>query len=263
MALAVTACKPGGPSGQVVATVNGKEITRQDLVAEAKAIGNPHASPQALLQQVIARDLLAQSAHDQKLDGYPGYPSDLVRIQQTFLAEKAVQHLVKPGGAPTPAAIAAFEAAHPYLFAQRAKLQANEIRFVTSDDMKSLQGVEDMPATVSRLKALNTPYQQQSQVLDTAQMPQPIAAHLVTFPLNQLEFIREGNSVLGVVITGRDPATLPSEQQAAMAAQLMGRVAAEKQVNDEVGRLRAKAKIAYQQGYAPSQPANVRPPKAP
>jgi len=249
--LAIAGCKPGGPSGQVVATVNGKEITSQDLVAEARATGNTRGSAQALLQEVIARNLLAQSAHDQKLDAYPGYPSDLVRIQQTFLAEKAVGKIVKPVGPPAPAAVAAFEAAHPYQFAQRAKVQVNEVRFETADNLKSMEGVDDLPGVVSKLKALNTPFEQHTQTLDTAQMPDPLAARIVAAPLGQLQFFREGNVVLGIVVVARDPVVVPPEQESAMAGQVMAKLAVQNQITAAVGRLRANAHIVYQKGYAP------------
>ena len=252
LALAAVACKPGGPSGQVVATVNGKEITNRDLVSEAQASGKHSQSAPVVLQQVIARVLLAQSAHDQKLDAYPGYPSDVVRIQQTFLAEKALAKLVKSSGPPTPAAIAALEAGHPYQFAQRARMQAQEIRFETADDLKSLQGVNDLPSVLSRLKALNVSVDQKSGVLDTAQMPDQLADSLLAAPLNQLQFFRQpGNVVLGVVITARAPVVGTPDQETALATQLMGRMAVQNQVGAAVDALKAKAKIVYQKGYAP------------
>ena len=251
LSLALAACKPGGPSGQVVATVNGKEITTQDLLSEARASGNTRQDPRAVLQQVIARLLLSQSAHAQKLDAYPGYPSDLVRLQQTFLAEKALQKIVKPAGPPTSAAIAAFEAANPYLFANRAKLQVNEIRFETADNMKSLQGADNLASVTSKLKSLNAPFDQKTQTLDTAQMPTELAAHLVTVPLNQLQFFRQGNVVLGIVVAQRDPVVVPPEQQSAIAAQLLIKSGAQNEVKAAVAQLRAKAAIVYQKGYAP------------
>ncbi len=259
LALAVVACKPGGPSGQVVATVNGKEITNQDLVSEAQASGR-NQSAQAVLQRVIARVLLAQYAHEQKLNSYPGYPSDLVRIQQTFLAEKAVAKLVKSSGPPTPAAIAALEAAHPYQFAQRARMQTQEIRFETADDLKSLQGANDLPQVLSKLKALNVTVDQKSVVLDTAQMPDQLSARLVAAPLNQLQFFRQGNVVLGIVITAREPVVGTQEQEAALATQLMGRMAVQNQFDAALNGLRAKAKIVYQKGYAPPAPTGPRAP---
>jgi EpsD family peptidyl-prolyl cis-trans isomerase len=261
LALALAACKPGGPSGQVVATVNGKEITTQDLLSQARANGNARQDPRAVLEEVIARVLLSQSAHTQKLDAYPGYPSDLVRLQQSFLAEKALQQMVKPGAPPTPAEIAAFEAAHPYLFASRAKLQVNEIRFETADNMKSLQGADNLAGVISKLKSVNTPFDQKSQTLDTAQMPTELAAHLVTVPLNQLQFFREGNVVLGIVVVQRDPIVPSPEQQSAIAGELLVKSGAQNQVKAAVAQLRAKSSIVYQKGYGPGAPAPAAAPK--
>src|SRR5277367_6372562 len=75
-------CSPHGPNGQVVATVNGQEITTQDLAAEARSSNQGGAATkQSLLQAVIGRVLLAQEAHALQLDQTPGYPSDVTRMQ--------------------------------------------------------------------------------------------------------------------------------------------------------------------------------------
>ncbi len=244
-------CKPVGPAGEVVAIVNGREITNQDLLAEARATGNTRQGSQSLLQEVIARELLAQSAHDQKLDAYPGYPSDLVRLQQSFLAEKALGKVLQPIASPTPAAIAAFEAAHPYSFSRRAKAQVDVVRFETSDDLKSLEGASDLAAVMSRLKALNTPFDHKTQALDTAQLSDALAAQVVAAPLGRMQFIRQGNAVLAIVVAARDPTAPPVEQQGSMASGMMVKAAAQNQLATEVAKLRAHAKIVYQRGYAP------------
>jgi peptidyl-prolyl cis-trans isomerase C len=255
LALGVAACKPGSPpSGEVIATVNGREITSQDLLAEARASGQTNVNAQQLLQQVIARSLLAQSAHDQKLDAYPGYPSDLVRIEQSFLAEKALRSVVKPSPPPTPQAIAAFEAANPYLFSERVRLQVDQVQFENTDNMKSLQGADDLPTVISKLKALNVPFERKSRTLDTAQIPTEVSAQLAATPLNQLEFLRNGEAVVGIVVLARDPIEVPPDQTLSMATQLIERSGSQRQFDDEVNRLRAKAQIAYQKGYAPAPP---------
>jgi EpsD family peptidyl-prolyl cis-trans isomerase len=254
--LAAAGCKAHAPTGQVVATVNGKEITGQDLLAEARASGaQGHQDPRPILQRVIARELLAQYAHDHKLDAYPGYPSDVLRIQQTFLAQKTLQTVVKPPTTPSASDIAAFETAHPYMFANRMRLQTDQIRFQTADNMKSLAGVGDMQALVSRLKSLNTPFDRQTRTLDTAQLPAPLADKIVAAPTGELLLIREGETVLGIVVQARDPVAAPPDQQAAIAAQLMAAASNQSQVDAEVNRLRAQAKITYQPNFAPPAPA--------
>jgi peptidyl-prolyl cis-trans isomerase C len=263
LALTAAGCKGGQqPAGQVVATVNGKEITAQDLMAEARAAGvRGHADPRPLLQRVIARVLLAQYAHDKKLDAYPGYPSDMLRMQQDFLARRALSSVIKAPPPPSASDIAAFEAARPFAFAQRTRLQVDEIRFQTSDNLKSVMGANDMPGLVSRLKGLNTPFQRQTRTLDTAELPSGMVTQIVATPNGKLMLIREGDGVVGMVIQQRDPLVLPQDQQDAIAAQIIGRAAIQRQGDAEVASLRNAAKITYQPGFAP-QPASGAPPAA-
>jgi len=60
VAATLVGCTDQKPTGQVIATVNGKEITAQDLQAEYRATGINNA-PQ-LLRNVIDRKLLAATA---------------------------------------------------------------------------------------------------------------------------------------------------------------------------------------------------------
>src|SRR5258707_2163607 len=62
----------GKPSGQVVATVNGEEITQSELKAELRGFASADPkimkqAEQAGLRQIIIRDLLVQKAKEAKL----------------------------------------------------------------------------------------------------------------------------------------------------------------------------------------------------
>jgi len=253
MVLTMGGCTAKAPSGQVVATVDGKEVTDQDLSSEARASGaGDHQDPRILLQRVIARVLLADAAHARKLDAYPGYPSDIIRLQQSFLAEKTLQEAVKPPAPPSSAEVAAFIAAHPYAFGNRMRIHLDEIRFQTTDNLNSVSGAVDLPALVSRLKSLSTPFARETRLVDTAQLPAPMADKIATAPIGQLLLLRQGNDALAIVVDDRQPIELAPDQQAAVAGQLLSTVASQREINAEVTRLRARAKIIYQRGYSPS-----------
>ncbi len=245
----------------MLAVVNGQEVTAQDVAAEQRASpAEGRQSPPLVLQHVVARVLLAQGAHAQKLDRYPGFPSDMARIQQSILAQKLLQTTVKPAVKPTPADVDRFIADHPYAFRNRMRVNVDEIRFQSSDNMKSVQGADSLPAVLSRLKTLGMQVDHQSRTADTAQLPTFFAQKLATTPIGELFYLRDRNNVLGIVITGREPVTVAPEQLQAEAAQLMTQLATQQQVEAEVNRLRTQAKIAYQSGYAPPPPP--KPPAA-
>lgn len=259
-AASLAACKGHAPTGQVVAVVNGQEITGQDLAAEARASGAQ--TRQQAMQRVVSRVLLAQSAHAKGLDNYPGYPSEVARLQQDLLAQKALKAVVKPPAKPTPAAVAAFISAHPYMFKDRVRLQADEIKFQSADDMKSLADAANVASVAERLQSLNIPFARQTRTLDTAELPEPLAEKFLSVPADHIFFVRQGDVVLAIQILSRQPVAVPADQQAAAAAQVMTRVDEKQQVDAELKRLQSRAKITYQNGFGPTpgKPAVTPPP---
>src|SRR5215831_14022696 len=81
----------GKPSGQVVATVDGNEITTLELKAEmggftARDPKIQKAAEQQVLQQIILRRLVADEARKQKLDKVSDYTIQVKRGEETLLA---------------------------------------------------------------------------------------------------------------------------------------------------------------------------------
>lgn len=209
---------------------------------------------QALLQGVIGRVLLAQAAHQNKLDRYPGYPSDLARIKEDFLARKMVQTVVKPSAAPTQSQISQMMASQPYKFAQRARLVVRQLKYSGSDAERAVQGLTDLNDIAARLKSLGVTYNDGVHTFDTAQLPDVLAARLLTQPIGSMLVIRQGDAINDVVIQSREAVEIPPAQQQALAAQMVQEQATNKQISAELARLQQQAKISYQPGYAPPKP---------
>ncbi len=248
-------CGQKTPKGQVLAVVNGQEVTAQDVAAEARArkIGGK-ADQKALLNEVVGRVLLAQDAHNRKLDRYPGYPADISRLQQAFVAEKVLAKDLRAPAPPSDAQVRDFIAAHPFAFANRQKLAVELIRYTPGAAAKTIGDPSSLQAAKAKLTSLNITFDQAKQVLDTAAVPSQLAQHLVATPNGQyVQFLQNG-VIVGMVIDAREPIAIPEAQQVAIARQAMGRAAAEQQVRGLVDRLRARAKISYQPGLAPPPP---------
>src|SRR3546814_20658701 len=107
-ALSLAACdgKPekSVPVGQVIASVDGMEITQRDLVAEIDMIGpaeeNPERAREAALQQIVVRKMLAKEARTRELDDSPDF--GLLRqraaemVLQTLLTRDLTRKLPDP-----------------------------------------------------------------------------------------------------------------------------------------------------------------------
>jgi len=246
-------CSAPTPKGQVVAIVNGQEVTVQDIKSEASAEGPKRSSdPKVLLHRVIARVLFAQEARKMGLDHYTGYPADVNRINQTLLAQKAVSNLVKAPAPPTEAEIQSFIDQNPNLFKNRMLISVDEISFDSSIDMNLLQSETTLPGIAARLKSLDAPFQQQSLTLDYADLPPQLIERLKAEPLGKMFYIRAPGRVQALVITQTTPVQTPALEQKKFALNILSERSAQKASEAVLQQLEAKAHIAYQPTFAPS-----------
>jgi EpsD family peptidyl-prolyl cis-trans isomerase len=239
--------------GQVIATVNGKEITPQDLQSEARSnAALAQADSSVLLQRVIARELMAQAAHNQGLDRYPGYPSDIARLKEDFIAQRLARASIKPPAAPTAAELAKVMASNPYAFAQRETVTVDDITMTPPEgSVQSLESLKYPSDVIGRLARLNTPYSRHTLTLDTAKVPAALAARLATAPLGEQFFVRSEGQLAAMTVTARAPNAAPPEDATASATQLFQGAQVQQQLQALIGQLRAKAKIVYGNGFVP------------
>lgn len=250
-------CGSHEPTGQVVAVVNGQEITVQDLQAEARGV-KASGDPKGLLPIVVARTLLAQSAHKRNLDKYPGFPSDMTRLKQNFLADKMLAATIKPAPPPGDAEVRSFMSSHPWLFAQRQALRVDLIK-LQSKDAQEVRDLDTLDAVASRLQSLNIPFERNEATLDTASLPTELAERLVTQPLGSYFTIGNGGTFIAGVVKERSPTVAPAAEQMALARASLEKSNTGKRVADEVAALKRTAVIRYQPGYPLASTPAARP----
>jgi hypothetical protein len=123
------ACADKKPSGQVVAFVDGEEVTRRDLATEPTSGQAEGASaPPAILRGVIDRKLAAAEARRLELDRTPDYVAQAQRLEEVALSRKLFDHWageMPPASAP---AVAAYIARNPQRFGQRKLFLVDRIR---------------------------------------------------------------------------------------------------------------------------------------
>jgi EpsD family peptidyl-prolyl cis-trans isomerase len=257
LAAMTTGCHRQGPGGQVIATVNGQEITPQDLQAEARS--NPalaKAESSVLLQRVIARALLAQAAHNRQMDRYPGYPADIARLKQDFIAQRLVRSSLKQPPTPTPADLAKVMADNPYSFARRQNVTVDDINMEPPPGaIESLEALKYPSDIMARLTRLSIPNTRRTVTLDTAKVPAALAARLSTQGLGDLFFVRNDNQLSAMTVTARTPITAPPQEQEAAATQIFQGAQVQQQIEALVAQLRSAAKIVYTNGFVPPHKA--------
>ena len=270
-ALALAACGNAKPTGQVVAKVGKEEITALDLQAELGGYKAPNpqarkAAEQAALQRIIQRKVLAQAAHEQKIDRTPEYARLRIRQDELLAAKLWEDSLARAVPAPNADEAQQYIDAHPDSFAQRKIIGFDAVRFSSSDP--SLQDALKPLTTLDQVKALldsrKIPYQPASGQVDALTAdPQFVAALLKLKSTDVFAMPTGGGWTVGAV---RDVKVEPVTGQPAVArATDILRV---QRMREAVGRrfsaalADAQKSINYNKAYEPAPAPKAAAPKA-
>lgn len=259
------------PGGQVVATVNGDEITLTELNAE---LGNsqppPGADKQLLqkqaLERIVERKLLAGAARQDGIDQNPEYIVRRQQLDDALLVQMMAQKIA--GGIKVPPAgdIDKFIADNSNMFAGRTIFAVDQLQFDTpsrDDYLKQLAATHSMADVIAVLDRLAIKYQRQNAQVDSAMVPPPMLAQIRKVPAGEPFIVPAGGKVTVSVITGTQPAPLASDVARPMAINAVRNNQLGKQLQQRLAAERAKAQIQYQSGFGPPPaPGAATPPKS-
>lgn len=256
--LLVTGCQKK-VGGQVVAVVNGQEITQQELNAELNGqTVPPNADRKAvmaqLLQRVVDRKLLVGKAKEQGLDKSPAYLAQVQRAQDAVLIDMMASNAAKGMPVPDAAAATQFMARNPTLFAGRKRYQLDQIVFQAVNDpsleakLKPAKTLSDVEAV---LKGAGIPFQHGNTQLDTASLPPAIATRIAALPPGEPFLVPQKGQVVVNVIRSTEDVPVPAQQAQPAAVEILRRQGVEQAMRKQVDQARANAKITYDAGYAP------------
>lgn len=250
--------------GQVVAVVNGEEITQQELNAELGSQQLPQGADrkvvmQQLLQRVVDRKLLVAKAKEQGLDKSPTYLAQVSRAQDAVLIDTLAGNAAKSVAVPDAAAAAQFMTANPSLFAARRRYQLDQIAFSAKPspalDAK-LKPAKTLAQVEAVLRGENIAFQRGTGQIDTAALPPEVSARIASLPPGE-PFLIPGNGQLIVnVIRSAENVAVPAAQAQPAAAEMLRRQTVEQAVRKQVQQARSSAKITYAPGFAPPVGSN-------
>jgi len=260
MAALLAACHKGVPEGQVAATVDGEEVTLQELNTEIQASNLPQGvdkqvAQREALQRIIDRKLILKAARDKKIDKSPEFQSVKQRTDELLLAQAYVKQQQAAVPVPNDSDISKFMSEHSNAFGNREMLQLDQIQFRPAGpgDIKKLSQIEkdhNLDAVATHLTALGIKFKRGKAGLDTAQLPTEVINRInaqpgepFVIPLNGIITI---NAVIGHQAAPGDPAEMRQQAVGLWRNQQFGKL-----VSDKVKELRSSAKITYQTGFAP------------
>lgn len=276
IALGLAGCHRGGSDaektiskGQVVATVDGKEITVYEIKAELDGVDIPSNVPrkqveQAALQQIINRKILADIARERGLDNSPDFLIQQHRAADMTLVRLLQQSVAQKLGPPSRDAAVSYMNANPDQFAQRKIYTLDQIQFVPPNQTypASLQPLNTLDQVEAKLKADNIQYRRGGAALDALSAPAEMLPKLAALPPGEVFIVPTKDVLTANVITGTKVDPFSGDRAIAFATNVLQ---AKRLQQAETSDLKAKvdaarAKVTYQAGYAPPpKPAAAKP----
>ena len=191
--LALSACDrdvPKAPTGQVVASVGGREITRRELQTEMT--GLTAATPaiqkeqqKAALQRLVQRAILVNAAKEQGIDKDPAFALLAQRATDAMMVQMLERKVVASVPAPSDEEVAQFIQTNPDMFAQRRLFDVEQIRMpLTSDPkiIKQLEPLKTMDAVAAFLTKQNISFQRGANVMDARGQDPKLLKAIIALP---------------------------------------------------------------------------------
>jgi peptidyl-prolyl cis-trans isomerase C len=258
----VAACEREA-TGQVVAVVNGDEITLQELNGELQSSNVPEgadrkALQQAALQRIIERRLLAQQARDEGMDKSPEFMLAQRQMEDGLLVQMLSKNATRGSEVPNQRAIDQFMKENPSVFSGRTVYQLDRIQFPMPENPEPLSALEDahsMDAVAAKLDELGIKFNRGPAALDSAKLNPTVLQRILALPQGEPFILPEGNLATVAVITGQAAQPISGDQARPLAVQAMRNKKVNDALQERLKRAKAEAKIEYQDGFAPKAAA--------
>lgn len=261
--VAISGCGLGGdkaPKGQVVATVDGEEITAMELNAELAGVQVADAAQrklaeQAALKQIILRKLLVQQAKEEKLDKTPAFSQQRDRAEENLLAGMMQKKMAQGIADPPKAEAEKFVAEHPAMFANRRVMVVDQIVTtpISAAISKQLEPTTTLEQVEAVFRANNLDFQRTTVVLDTLNAPPAFITTLEKLPPGEIfVFPRPGAVIVNQI---RDSRSTPFVGERAVTYALAGLKSLRTQEavakKMEILEKGSASKIQYNEAYKP------------
>lgn len=248
VALGSSGCsKKEQKSGQVLAKVNGEEITVHQLNQELTRA--PGAKQKQILDALVNRQLLIDEAVHEKLDRDPNVMQTLERARSEILAQSYIQRKVANLPKPSKAEVDAFYQKHPELFGQRKLFDTRELVVATKDLNSALKSVLDSANSMDEVSAWldkqKIRYAPRQISRTTTDLPLHMTAKWQALKKGDKLVMAEGEYSILAFLNDISSAPISAEAAGPQIEQYLRNTRAKEAEAAELTRLRSAAKIEY------------------
>lgn len=244
-------------NGQVVARINGEEITAPQLAAELRYASrlqdDSAAPPQALREQAVEalvdRQLLLDEALRNKIDRDPA----LIQIIERFKTQAIVQAYLesKAGNPEQPgkAEIDSYFQAHPELFSHRKMFEVEQLVIADQDFSSALKAMMDTSKSLDQVAAWlrqhGIGHVQRRYSYSSADLPAGVGNRLQTLGRNRLFVMKDGERDLLCALTELRDSPVTADAAAPQIERYLMNKKMQEIAVAEITRLRSAAKLEY------------------
>jgi EpsD family peptidyl-prolyl cis-trans isomerase len=261
-ALLVSGCHKE-PKGQILAIVNGEEISLQELNAELQGTRIPDTANRdqlrkQILQRLIDRKLIVQKAREQGLDKTPEFVTQQRRLEENLLVTMLGQKIASTVPMPDDRDITQYIADNPTQFASRQRLLLDQIQFAAPKDPKLLLTLRDahtLDQVAAGVQKLGLGMSRGKGVIDTGRLDPGLVKVINQLPPGEPFVLPSNGQYVASVIVGRDATPTPTPVAREAAAEMVRRKELVSESKAQVARARSTAEIQYQPGYEPDKSA--------
>jgi len=254
--LGLSACDKKA-EGQVVAVVNGEEITAQEVngaLGAAAAQGEPDQQMRnAALARLVDRRLLAEIAREEGVANSPDYILRQRAMEENMLVQMMGEKLARDNKAPTAQQIDALIAENPQAFAERTVFALDQIIFPMPprrDVFEALTPAKTMAEVVATLNKFGIKFQRGTNTIDSANLPLPVFQQFKRVGSSEPMVIPAGGAVTVAMITESKTSPVSGQAARTMATNAYTKREVDKALKAKLDAARKAAEIEYQSGFA-------------
>ncbi len=261
----------GKPTGQVVATVDGEEITALELRQELGGFSSRDAkvmkaAQDRAIEQLIIKKLIVKAAEEQKLDKSAEFANQMAAGKQNLLIQSYQRKLAQSVALPSRQEAEALIASRPMQFAQRRVMVVEQVVAPMTDKIKptQLQVLKTLDEVRGLYESLNLPSQRNVSVMDTLTTPSQLVEQIDRLPQEEVFVVpNRGNLIFNRVISTHS-VPFTGEPAIAYATNALRTQKAQEVVSRRVELMRKSAEksIVYNASYKPAPKTAKSPAKA-
>lgn len=256
--------------GQVVAVVDGDEVTSQELNGELGAVqanqGEPdQATRNMALNRIVERRLLADVARDEGIETSPEYILRKRSLEENLLIQMLAQKVGRDIKQPSAAQIDQLMRENPQAFADRTIFALDQIVFPMperQDVLTALTPAKTMDEVVATLNRFGVKFQRGNTQIDSANLPPAVFQQFKRVGTSEPLVMPAGATVGVVKILNSRTVPAAGDAVRPVAGNAYVRQEVQKAMKAKLDAARTAAKIEYQSGFA-APPANPGVPGAP